>query len=37
LRIDTGDPELDLTFQEKRFIKLLQGYRTTRVIRVLES
>ncbi len=37
LRIDTGDPELDLTFQQKRFIKLLQGYRTTRVIRVLES
>jgi len=37
LRIDTGDPELDLTFQEKKFIKLLQGYRTTRVIRVLES
>ena len=37
LRIDTGDPELDLTFHEKRFIKLLQGYRTTRVIRVLDS
>ena len=37
LRIDTGDPELDLTFQKKKFIKLLQGYRTTRVIRVLES
>ena len=37
LRIDTGDPELDLIFQQKKFIKLLQGYRTTRVIRVLES
>tara|TARA_B100000579_G_scaffold345294_1_gene297917 strand:+ start:104 stop:1240 length:1137 start_codon:yes stop_codon:yes gene_type:complete len=37
LRIDTGDPELDLKFQEKRFIKMLQGYRTTRVIRVLDS
>lgn len=37
LRIDTGDPELDLTFQKNKFIKLLQGYRTTRVIRVLES
>ena len=37
LRIDTGDPELDLTFQEKKFIKILQGYRTTRVIRVLDS
>ncbi len=37
LRIDTGDPELDLEFQEKRFIKMLQGYRTTRVIRVLDS
>lgn len=37
LRIDTGDPELDLTFQKNKFIKLLQGYRTTRVIRVLDS
>ena len=37
LRIDTGDPELDLKFQKRRFIKMLQGYRTTRVIRVLES
>ena len=37
LRIDTGDPELDLTFQKRKFIKLLQGYRTTRVILVLES
>jgi predicted polyphosphate/ATP-dependent NAD kinase len=37
LRIDTGDVDLDLKFQEKKFIKLLQGYRTTRVIRVLEA
>ena len=37
LRIDTGDPELDLKFQKRRFIKMLQGYRTTRVIRVLDS
>ena len=36
-RIDTGDVSLDEEFQQRRFVKLLQGYRTTRVIRVLES
>ena len=36
VRIDTGDAKLDTEFQEKKFIKLLQGYRTTRVIRVLD-
>ncbi len=36
VRIDTGDSKLDTEFQEKKFIKLLQGYRTTRVIRVLD-
>ena len=36
IRIDTGDVELDDEFQAKKFIKLLQGYRTTRVIRVLD-
>ena len=37
VRIDTGDPSLDEAYQQRRFIKLLQGYRTTRVIRILES
>jgi predicted polyphosphate/ATP-dependent NAD kinase len=37
VRIDTGDPSLDEEYQKRRFIKLLQGYRTTRVIRILES
>ncbi len=37
VRIDTGDPLLDDEYQQRRFIKLLQGYRTTRVIRILES
>jgi predicted polyphosphate/ATP-dependent NAD kinase len=34
LRIDTGDPELDLKFQAKKYLKVLQGYRTTRLLRV---
>ena len=34
LRIDTGDPELDAQFQEKKYLKVLQGYRTTRLLRV---
>ena len=34
LRIDTGDPDLDLEFQEKKYMKALQGYRTTRLIRI---
>ena len=34
VRIDTGDEELDLKIREKRFLKMLQGYRTTRIIRV---
>ncbi|MAY05267.1 MAG: hypothetical protein CMB25_06705 [Euryarchaeota archaeon] len=37
VRIDTGDVALDEEFQQRRFVKLLQGYRTTRVIRVLEA
>ena len=36
VRIDTGDDDLDLEFQSKRFIKILQGFRTTRLIRVAE-
>ena len=36
VRIDTGDDDLDTEFQTKRFIKILQGFRTTRLIRVAE-
>jgi len=36
VRIDTGDDALDEAFQSKRFIKILQGFRTTRLIRVAE-
>ena len=36
VRIDTGDESLDAEFQAKRFIKILQGFRTTRLIRVAE-
>ena len=34
LRIDTGDIYLDKQFQEKKYMKALQGYRTTRLIRI---
>jgi predicted polyphosphate/ATP-dependent NAD kinase len=34
LRIDTGDSELDSQFQAKKYLKVLQGYRTTRLLRV---
>tara|TARA_A100001037_G_C15078769_1_gene603137 strand:- start:92 stop:1210 length:1119 start_codon:yes stop_codon:yes gene_type:complete len=34
LRIDTGDAELDAEFQTKKYLKVLQGYRTTRLLRV---
>ena len=34
LRIDTGDSELDAEFQAKKYLKVLQGYRTTRLLRV---
>ena len=36
VRIDTGEESLDAEFQTKRFIKILQGFRTTRLIRVAE-
>ncbi len=32
LRIETGDAELDAEFAAKRYMKVLQGYRTTRVL-----
>ena len=34
LRIDTGDEDLDAEIRAKKYLKVLQGYRTTRVIRV---
>ena len=34
LRIDTGDEDLDTEIRGKKYLKVLQGYRTTRVIRV---
>jgi predicted polyphosphate/ATP-dependent NAD kinase len=34
LRIDTGDSELDEQFAEKKYLKVLQGYRTTRLLKV---
>ena len=34
VRIDTGDEELDLEIRAKKYLKMLQGYRTTRIIRV---
>lgn len=34
LRIDTGDAELDAEFAEKKYLKALQGYRTTRLLKV---
>ena len=37
VRIDTGDAELDQVFQTKRFIKILQGFRTTRLIRIEQA
>jgi len=37
VRIDTGDTDLDQEFKERKFVKMLQGYRTTRVIRVSDA
>ena len=34
VRIDTGDESLDDEIRERKYLKMLQGYRTTRVIRV---
>ena len=34
LRIETGDYEMDQRFSEKKYLKVLQGYRTTRVLKV---
>jgi predicted polyphosphate/ATP-dependent NAD kinase len=37
LRIDTGDEELDEEFKDKKYLKVLQGYRTTRLIKVSQD
>lgn len=37
LRIDTGDVQLDAEFLERKYVKLLQGFRTTRIMRVAED
>jgi predicted polyphosphate/ATP-dependent NAD kinase len=37
VRIDTGDGLLDDLFHSKRFIKILQGFRTTRLLRIAEA
>ena len=37
LRIDTGDEELDAEIRSKKYLKVLQGYRTTRIIRVADD
>ena len=34
LRVETGDPQLDEKFSKKRYLKVLQGYRTTRILPV---
>lgn len=37
LRIDTGDEQLDGEFKDKKYLKVLQGYRTTRLIKVSQD
>ncbi len=37
LRIDTGDEGLDDDFKDKKYLKVLQGYRTTRLIKVSQD
>ena len=37
VRIDTGDSLLDDLIHSKRFIKILQGFRTTRLLRIAEA
>ena len=34
LRIETGDSEMDQRFSDKKYLKVLQGYRTTRVLKI---
>jgi predicted polyphosphate/ATP-dependent NAD kinase len=37
LRIDTGEELLDQEFKDKKYLKVLQGYRTTRLIKVSQD
>lgn len=37
LRIDSGDSTLDDDFKTKKYLKVLQGYRTTRLIKVSQD
>jgi len=37
LRIDTGDYELDQKIKSNKYLKLLQGYRTTRIVKISED
>jgi len=37
LRIDTGDFDLDNMIRTKKYLKLLQGYRTTRIVKISED
>jgi predicted polyphosphate/ATP-dependent NAD kinase len=37
LRIDSGDADLDDDIRGRRYLRVLQGYRTTRLIRVSED
>ena len=34
LRVETGDPQMDEKFSKKKYLKVLQGYRTTRILPV---
>ena len=36
LRIDSGDADLDADIRERRYLRVLQGYRTTRLIKVAD-
>jgi predicted polyphosphate/ATP-dependent NAD kinase len=37
LRIDSGDEQLDGEFKDKKYLKVVQGYRTTRLIKVSQD
>jgi predicted polyphosphate/ATP-dependent NAD kinase len=37
LRIDSGDETLDDEFRLKKYLKVLQGYRTTRLVKVAQE
>ncbi|MDP6325672.1 MAG: hypothetical protein QGI36_01090, partial [Candidatus Thalassarchaeaceae archaeon] len=37
LRIDSGERTLDNEFRNKKYLKVLQGYRTTRLIKVSQE